>query len=91
MSESKTKQTKFVLVKSERKDSIYSVGSGSLLVYLGNDINVGVALDMITLKDKLKPETCRVVFRENGFKSDSDRINTLKTLEFHGIDSVITI
>lgn len=87
----KTVQTKFQIVKSERKESIWVVGNGALICYFGKDINIGVALEMLKIRDKKKPRTCRMVFRDSNFSSDSEKINILKTLELHGIKEVITV
>jgi adenine-specific DNA-methyltransferase len=54
---------------------IYSIGCGALLICLDNKITKEIATEIIKLKDKLLPETSRVVFKDNGFLSDSDKTN----------------
>jgi adenine-specific DNA-methyltransferase len=70
---------------------IYSVGFGALLICLDNEITSEIATEIIKLKEKLSPETTRVVVKDNGFKSDSDKTNIKETLKTNGIDEFITI
>lgn len=70
---------------------IYSIGFGSLLVCLDDDITKEIAIPLIELKNKLSPETSRVVFKDNGFMSDSDKTNIKETLKSNNINEFITI
>jgi adenine-specific DNA-methyltransferase len=70
---------------------IYSIGFGALLVCLDNEITSEIATEIIKLKEELSPETTRVVFKDNGFKSDSDKTNIKETLKTNNIDEFITI
>ncbi|GAA5818643.1 MAG: DNA methylase [Methanobrevibacter sp. CfCl-M3] len=70
---------------------IYSVGFGALLICLDDEITSEIAIEIIKLKEELSPETARVVFKDNGFKSDSDKTNIKETLKTNGIDEFITI
>ncbi|KZX10142.1 DNA methylase [Methanobrevibacter curvatus] len=70
---------------------IYSIGFGALLICLDNNITKEIATEIIKLKEKLSPETTRVVFKDNGFASDSDKTNIKETLKTHDIDEFITI
>ncbi|GAA5818639.1 MAG: DNA methylase [Methanobrevibacter sp. CfCl-M3] len=72
-------------------EKIYSVGFGALLICLDNEITSEIATEIIKLKEELSPETTRVVFKDNGFKSDSDKTNIKETLKTNGIDEFITI
>ena len=43
------------------------------------------------LKDELKPELMRVVFKDAGFKDDVVKTNTVQILRQHGIEDVKSI
>jgi adenine-specific DNA-methyltransferase len=70
---------------------IYSIGMGMLLICLEKNITKEIADKIIKLKKELKPETMKVVFRDNGFKSDSDKINIKETLRNANIDEFVCI
>ena len=70
---------------------IYSIGYGALIICLDQDITTDVANEIIRLKDKLKPEVIRVVFKDNGFKNDSAKTNTKEILRNAGIDEIVSI
>jgi adenine-specific DNA-methyltransferase len=70
---------------------IYSIGFGSLLVCLDENITKEIAIPLIELKNELSPETSRVVFKDNGFASDSDKTNIKETLKTNNFDEFITI
>ncbi|KZX16422.1 DNA methylase [Methanobrevibacter curvatus] len=70
---------------------IYSIGFGSLLICLDDNITKEIATEIIKLKNELAPETIRVVFKDNGFASDSDKTNIKETLKSNDIDEFITI
>jgi adenine-specific DNA-methyltransferase len=70
---------------------VYSIGYGSLLICLDDNITKEIAIPLIELKNKLSPETIRVVFKDNGFASDSDKTNIKETLKTNNIDEFITI
>jgi len=70
---------------------VFSVGFGALLVCLEDNINVEIANGMVNLIQELSPEVTRVVFKDNGFKSDSVKSNVMQTLKRHNIDEVVSI
>ena len=70
---------------------IYSIGFGALMICLDDNITNEIANELIKLKDKLSPEVMRVVFKDNGFASDSDKTNVKETLKSNGIDEFVTI
>jgi adenine-specific DNA-methyltransferase len=70
---------------------IYSVGFGALFIYLDDNITKEIAIPLIELKNKLSPETSRVVFKDNGFASDSDKTNIKETLKTNNVNEFITI
>ncbi|NMC58599.1 MAG: site-specific DNA-methyltransferase, partial [Candidatus Methanofastidiosa archaeon] len=65
---------------------IYSIGFGALMMCLNDNLDASIATEIIKLKEKLSPEIMRVVFKDNGFKTDSDKTNIKETLKTHGID-----
>ncbi len=68
--------------------TVYSVGLGALIVCLENDISSEVVTGIIELKEQLKPEVTRVVFKDSGFKDDVVKTNTLQILKRAGIEDV---
>ncbi|WP_400077124.1 site-specific DNA-methyltransferase [Winogradskyella sp. R77965] len=70
---------------------VFNVGAGALLVCLADEINVAVAEGIAELKNKLNPEICRVVFKDNGFKDSAEKTNVLQKLKQHNIEEVRSI
>ena len=72
---------------------VYSIGYGALMICLDDDITTAAAKGMVKLKDELKPEIWRVVFKDNGFKDDSSKTNIKEILKSGGLDedSFITL
>jgi len=70
---------------------IYSIGFGALLICLNENLTTDIAQDILKLKDELSPEVMRVVFKDNGFASDSDKTNIKETLKTNGIEEFVTI
>jgi adenine-specific DNA-methyltransferase len=77
-------------VKIENK-TIYSIGSGSLIVFLGDDINIDLSEKIIEIIRKLNPEITNVIFKDNGFKNDVMKTNVLHYLIKNGVNSVKSI
>lgn len=74
----------------EDKD-IYSIGVGAMIICLEYNITKDIATKILKLKEELSPEIMRVVFRDNGFASDSDKTNIKQTLKRNGIEEFVTI
>jgi len=70
---------------------IYSIGFGALMICLDNEITTDVANEIVRLKEDLKPEVIRVVFKDNGFQDDSVKTNTKEILRNAGIDEIVSI
>ena len=70
---------------------VFNVGAGALLVCLADNITVAVAEGIAELKNELKPEICRVVFKDNGFKDSSVKTNVMQKLKQHNIEEVRSI
>lgn len=70
---------------------VYSIGYGMLMICLDNEITTEVAKGILTKIKELSPESSRVVFKDNGFKTDSNKTNIKEILKSGGIEEFITI
>jgi len=70
---------------------VYSIGYGMLMICLDNEITTDVAKGILAKVKELSPEGCRVVFKDNGFKTDSNKTNIKEILKSGGIEEFITI
>ena len=70
---------------------VYSIGFGMLIICLDNEITTDVANGIIKLVNELSVESARVVFKDNGFKTDSNKTNIKEILKCGGIEEFITI
>ncbi len=70
---------------------VYSIGFGILMICLDNDITTEVAKGILKKVKELSPESTRVVFKDNGFKTDSNKTNIKEILKTGGIEEFITI
>ena len=48
-------------------------------------------IEIAELKNKLNPEICRVVFKDNGFKDSAVKTNVMQKLKQHNIEEVRSI
>ncbi|MDZ4171251.1 MAG: hypothetical protein U1C19_03730, partial [Methanobacteriaceae archaeon] len=76
---------------SVQDKKFYSIGFGALIICLDDNLTSDLASEIIKLKDDLSPEVMRVVFKDNGFASDSDKTNIKETLKTNGIEEFVTI
>jgi adenine-specific DNA-methyltransferase len=67
---------------------IYSVGLGALFVCLSDNITTGVADEIGKWKEQLNPTSCRVLFKDNGFKDDVAKTNSIQNLKRFGINEI---
>lgn len=65
---------------------VYSIGLGALMVCLDDNITIDVANGMVTMKNEIQPETWKVVFKDNGFSSDSVKTNVKEILKCAGLE-----
>jgi len=72
--------------KEVAEKKIYSIGMGSLMICLDDNITVNIANEMIRIHDELQPEVWKVVFKDNGFKDDSAKINIFELFKSAGLD-----
>ncbi|WP_425538080.1 site-specific DNA-methyltransferase [Microaceticoccus formicicus] len=70
---------------------VYSIGFGMLMICLDDEITTEVARGILAKSKELSPESSRVVFKDNGFKSDSNKTNIKEILKAGGIEEFITI
>lgn len=66
--------------------NIYVIGMGALMICLDNNITTEVADGMAALYKELAPETWKVVFKDNGFATDSAKVNAKEILKCAGLD-----
>ena len=55
------------------------------MMCLDDEITTDVAQGMIKLKNELQPEIWKVVFKDNGFASDSNKTNIKEILKCAGL------
>ncbi len=70
---------------------VYAAGGGALLLCLAAGITAETVQEIVSLKQKLNPETVRVVFRDGGFPDDSAKTNASEILRNAGVDEVVSI
>lgn len=70
---------------------VYSIGFGMLMICLDDEITTEVANGILGQVRELAPESTRVVFKDNGFKSDSNKTNIKEILKCGGIEEFITL
>jgi len=68
--------------------TVYIIGAGALIVCLAKQITLGTVEGIAALKEELKPEVMRVVFKDSGFKNDVVKTNTVQILRQAGIEDV---
>jgi len=69
-------------------NKVFIIGFGGLIICLSDDITIETVEGIAALKAELKPEVMRVVFKDNGFKSDDVKANTIQVLRQQGIEDV---
>jgi len=70
---------------------VYSIGYGMLMICFDDEITTDVAKGILAKVKELSPESSRVVFKDNGFKTDSNKTNIKEILKSGGIEEFITI
>ena len=68
--------------------TVYIIGAGVLVVCLGDKIALKVVEGIAALKDELKPEVMRVIFKDAGFAGDVVKTNAVQILRQAGIEDV---
>lgn len=67
---------------------VYIIGAGALIVCLADKISLDVVEGIAALKEELKPEVMRVVFKDSGFADDVVKTNAVQILRQAGIEDV---
>ncbi|MDF7225050.1 site-specific DNA-methyltransferase [Proteus mirabilis] len=67
---------------------VFDIGMGALMICLSDDITLDVVEGIAKLKDELKPEIMRVVFKDAGFSDDVVKTNAVQILKQAGIEDV---
>ena len=70
---------------------VFSIGFGALIICLDDNISLDVVNGIVELKQELEPEICRVVFKDNGFATDSVKTNAIQILKRNNIKEVMSI
>ena len=70
---------------------VFSIGFGALIICLDDNISLDVVNGIVELKLELEPEICRVVFKDNGFATDSVKTNAIQILKRNNIKEVMSI
>lgn len=78
-------------IKEISNKKVFSIGFGALIICLDNDIILDVVNEIVKLKEELNPATCRVVFKDNGFKTDSVKTNAVEILKRNNIEEIMSI
>lgn len=68
--------------------TVYIIGAGALVVCLADKISLEVVEGIAALKDELKPEVMRVVFKDAGFADDVVKTNAVQILRQAEIEDV---
>ncbi len=72
--------------------NLYSIGFGALVICLDDNITIDVANEIVRLNSELQPENgMRAVFKDNGFKDDSVKTNTIEILKLGGVVEFVTV
>ena len=69
---------------------VFNVGYGALFICLADGITSKVAEGIGAWKQEIKPETCRVIFKDSGF-NDIEKTNAVQTLKRFGINEIKSI
>ncbi len=67
---------------------VFDIGMGALIICLSNAITLEVVEGIAKLKDELKPEIMRVVFKDSGFKDDEVKTNAVQILKQANINDM---
>ena len=70
---------------------VFDIGFGAIIICLDENISLEVVKVIGKLKEELSPDTCRVVFMDNGFNSDSVKTNAVQILKRFNIEDVKSI
>ena len=75
----------------EEQDGIYIIRKGSMLICMQDEISQSIGDKIVEIKESQGISEPIVVFKDNGFPSDSVKTNIKETLRVSGIKEFITI
>lgn len=78
-------------IREIAETKVFVAGAGALFICLAPKIDLEVVKGIVLIKEDMKPEITRVVFRDSGFKDDLVKTNTIQILKQHGIKDVKSI
>ncbi|EMS81277.1 site-specific DNA-methyltransferase [Desulfotignum phosphitoxidans] len=67
---------------------VFDIGMGALIICLSDTVDLDVVEGIAGLKQELKPEIMRVVFKDSGFKDDVVKTNAVQILKQACIEDV---
>lgn len=67
---------------------VFDIGMGALIICLSDTVDLEVVEGIAGLKQELKPEIMRVVFKDSGFADDVVKTNAVQILKQAGIEDV---
>lgn len=71
-----------------KNKKVYVIGFGALVICLDQDISLELVEEIGKLKEEYDTEIMRVVFKDNGFKDDVVKTNTIQILTKYNIEDV---
>ncbi len=74
--------------RSIQGKNVYIIGAGALVVCMDDEVTLDAVEGIAKLKEELKPEIMRVVFKDAGFKDATVKTNTVQILKIAGIEDV---
>lgn len=80
-----------VELKEVLGEKVFSIGLGSLLICLSSKVTIELVEEIGKIKNEMKPEYSRVVFRDNGFVDDNIKTNAIQILKQFGINEIKTL
>lgn len=66
--------------------AVYDIAFGNVFVVLGDNITQEVAHYIVTKQKEYGNENPSVVFNDNGFKDDNEKLNTIEILKNNGFN-----
>ena len=71
--------------------TIYNIGMGALLICLEDEITEDLVAEIPNHKSIIDEMETKVVFKESGFRTDSDKMNAIQKLKQFGITDVRSV
>ncbi len=78
-------------ISKNHKSNFHIIDGGALIVCQAEIVSLEVVDGIAALKDELKPEVMRVLFKDSGFADDVVKVNAVQILRQAGIDNVKSV